>query len=248
MTLIFEPVKLEHPVSTGFSLKNLARLLSRNARCGDIVIVSSKVISYCEGRLVDLSEVEPSERAIEIGRKYGLDEKVAELVLREADKVLGGCCGFLLTLKFGILCPNAGIDFSNAPNGFAVLYPRDPVKSAKTLRKELEKMVGKVGVVISDSRILPLRRGVSGIAIAACGFEAIVDERGRRDVFGRELKSTFRNIADMLASASQLLMGEADELVPAVLARGLKVRFVDECPNLSVPLRECLYRDLFQDS
>jgi len=246
MSITLEPVRVRFPLSPGFGLRNLARLLASRMVRGDIAVVSSKVVSYCEGSVADLSEITPSREAVELGKKYGVDERLAELVLREADEILGGCCGFLLTLKHGVLCPNAGIDFSNAPGGFAVLYPRDPEKSARVLHEEIARKAGEIGIVISDSRILPLRRGVSGIAIAACGFEAVVDERGRRDIFGRELKSTFRNIADMLSSASQLLMGEGDELVPAVVVRGLKVKFRDGCCDLSIPAEECIYRELFR--
>ncbi len=245
MVVTLHPIKFEYPVLPGFGLDNLVNYVSKFVTEGDIVVFSSKLISYCENRLVKLSEVEPSKDAVEIGRKYCMDEKIAEVVLREADKILGGFTGFLLTLKFGILCPNAGVDTSNVPEGFAVLYPKDPVKSAKILKNKLKEIVGDVGVVITDSRILPLRRGVSGVALAACGFDAVVDCRGRIDIFGKNLKSTFRNLADMISSASQLLMGEADELTPAVIVRGIKVNFTDDCPRLSVDPAECLYRELF---
>ncbi len=239
------PVRLENPVPIGFGLKNFAESVSKFVESGDVVSISSKVISYCEGRVVNLSDVEPSENALELSRICKLDPKLCELIIKEADEILGCVDGFVLTLKFGMLCPNAGIDTSNAPEGFAVLYPENPKKSADLLRKYLERYVNDVGVVITDSRILPLRRGVCGIALAYSGFKALVDERGKSDIFGKPLKSTFRNLADMIACASQLLMGESSELTPVVILRGLNVEFGEFDEDLSIDPMECLYRPLF---
>ncbi len=237
-----ELIPVRFRIEPGVDLNYIANAVAEYAKKGDIVVVSSKAVSYCEGRLVRLADVKPSGRALKLSRQYGISPELAELVVREADEIIGGVEGFVLTLKSGMLQPNAGIDRSNVPEGYAILYPEDPQNSADTLRKLIEKRVnGRVGVVISDSRVLPLRRGVCGIALVASGFEAIKDERGKRDLFGKPLRNTMRNLADMLASASQLLMGEADEMIPVVIVRGLKVRFTEESFCLTVDPGECLY-------
>ncbi len=245
MSVELIPVRLE-PIPVNFGLKNLAEIISEFIEREDIVAVSSKVISYCEGRIVNLSDVKPSEEALELSRICKLDPSLCELIVNEADEVLGCVEGFVLTLKFGMLCPNAGIDTSNAPEGFAVLYPKDPKRSADLLRGYLERSLDDVGVVITDSRILPLRRGVCGIALAYSGFRALVDERGKPDLFGKPLKNTFRNLADMIACASQLLMGEANEGIPIVILRGLEVEFGEFEDDLTLEMERCLYRPLWR--
>jgi coenzyme F420-0:L-glutamate ligase len=241
-----ELIPIRCKVEPNAGLDFLADVIAKHAKAKDIVVVSSKVVSYCEGRLVRLADINPSKKALELSERYKIPAELAELILREADEILGGVEGFILTLKFGMLCPNAGIDTSNVPEGYAVLYPKDPQKSADKLRILIERRInGKIGVVIADSRVLPLRRGVCGIALATSGFEAIKDERGKLDLFGKPLKRTVRNLADMLASASQLLMGEANEMTPIVIVRGLNVRFTDGRFNLAIAPEECLYWGCF---
>ncbi|RUM35133.1 MAG: coenzyme F420-0:L-glutamate ligase [Archaeoglobus sp.] len=237
-----ELIPIRYKVEPNVGLSSLANVIAKYAKAGDIAVVSSKVVSYCEGGLVKLADIKPSNRALRLSKQYKIPPELAELIVREADDILGGIERFILTLKFGMLCPNAGIDTSNVPEGYAILYPENPQKSADTLRNLVERRIdGRVGVVISDSRILPLRRGVCGIAIATSGFEAIKDERGKPDLFGKPLRNTMRNLADMLASASQLLMGEANEMIPIVIVRGLNVRFTEEKFRLTVDPKKCLY-------
>ncbi len=239
------PLKFNNIIPQNFGLVRLARVISNHLTDGDIIAVSSKLISFCENRLVKLSDVKPSKKALELAKKCKMPAELCELVIKEADKILGCNSGFLLTMKFGMLCPNAGVDLSNAPEGFAVLYPKDPKKSADELRRLIEERIdGKVGVVLTDSRLLPLRRGVCGVALACSGFNALKDERGRRDLFGKPLKNTVRNLADMIASASQLLMGEANEKVPIVIVRGLNVEFGDYNCDLAVEPEICIYKPL----
>jgi len=191
----------------------------------DIVIISSKFVSISEGAVVQIDRLRASHRAKVIAKKFQMDEKLTELVLREADQIYGGIPGFLLCKKNGMLCPNAGIDRSNILKGYAVLYPPLPFDSADRLRLNfLNKNKLKVFVVISDSRLMPGRLGTSGIAIAVSGFKPVIDERGKKDLFGNILRVTMRAAADGLASIGVALMGESLESTPVVVVRGFEVK------------------------
>src|ERR1041385_7394239 len=123
-----------------------------------------------------------------------------------------------------MMAPNAGIDKSNVPSGFVILYPREPFKSAENLRRRFLVNLGiKVGVVIADSRLMPTRIGTTGVAIACAGFEPVEDLRGRKDLFDNVLKYTFKAVADSLATMGVAIMGESDESIPAAVVRGFKV-------------------------
>jgi coenzyme F420-0:L-glutamate ligase/coenzyme F420-1:gamma-L-glutamate ligase len=207
-------------------------------RNGDILVVSSKAVATAEDRLVRLGEVRPSGMARDLAKRAGVSPRLAEIVLGEADEILGAGGGAILTLKNGVLCANAGVDLSNAPPGYAVLLPADPNASAERIRREVLKMTGKkVGVVISDSAVRPLRRGTIGQAVGFAGFEPVVDCRGDPDLFGRRMRLTFVALADLLASAAELLMGETAGRTPAVIVRGLRIAPSDR-PGLSPTVRK----------
>jgi F420-0:gamma-glutamyl ligase len=127
-----------------------------------------------------------------------------------------------------MIAPNAGIDKSNVPPGFVILYPNDAFKTAKYLRSKflLEYRI-RVGIVIADSRLMPTRIGTVGVAIACSGFEPVEDERGKKDLFGNVLRVTFRAVADGLAATGVAIMGEGSESIPAVVVRGFKVTPTD---------------------
>ena len=213
-------------------------------RDGDVLVISSKFVAISEGRVVDLGSVSPSALAVEESRKLGMSPELCELVIRESDEVVGGVTGFMLALKEGLLTPNAGIDKSNVEHGKVVLYPRDPVESAAAVAEGLRFRRGvHVGVVLSDSRLTPTRKGTIGVALAASGVEAIVDLRGRPDLFGNVLKVTSQAVADDLCSGAQVVMGEADESVPIVLVRGLGTRSGSDYPmsSFAVDPEQCVY-------
>ncbi|HKZ59313.1 MAG TPA: coenzyme F420-0:L-glutamate ligase [Candidatus Thermoplasmatota archaeon] len=194
-------------------------------RSDDILAVTSKVVSVDEGRLTDLSRVRPTKRAVALARKARMDPAFARVALDESDLVLGAVPGALLCLKGGHLIANGGADLSNAPPGFAVLWPKDPWASAERLRRwAVRRAGGPVGVVITDSHCEPLRLGTSGVALACAGFLPVEDVRGRQDLFGREMRITQRAVADGLASAAVLKMGEVDESTPAAILRDTGVR------------------------
>ena len=213
---------------------------------GDVLVISSKFVAVSEGRVVDLSRVKVGVSARELAEKYRMDPRLCELVVRESDEVIGGIPGFLLTSKDGLLTPNAGIDKSNVKHGSVVLYPRRPEESAWMIREGLKFSRGvTVGVVICDSRLSPTRRGTTGVAVAASGVEAVLDMRGRKDLFGNVLKVTAQGVADDLSSAAEILMGESDEATPIVLVRGLRRNLLREteypAKRFAISMAECVY-------
>jgi coenzyme F420-0:L-glutamate ligase len=160
--------------------------------------------------------------------------------------LIGGVPGFLLTSRDGLLTPNAGIDKSNIIHGTVVLYPRRPEVVAERIRESVRFALGvSIGVVVCDSRLSPTRRGTTGVALAASGLEAILDLRGKEDLFGNVLKVTSQGIADDLSSAAELLMGESDEGTPMVVLRGLRKELLRETEypprRFSIPRDQCVY-------
>lgn len=189
---------------------------------GDVLVISSKFVAISEGRVVTLSTVSPSSRANQLSQQYNMPPELCELVLRESDEIIGGVEGFILAVKHGLLTPNAGIDKSNIDHGRVVLYPEDPLASAAGIVGAMRRRRGVgIGVVISDSRLMPTRIGTVGVALAAVGIQAVRDLRGKPDLFGNPLRVTRQAIADDLCTSAQILMGEADEGAPIVLVRGL---------------------------
>jgi coenzyme F420-0:L-glutamate ligase len=171
-----------------------------------------------------LNKIKVSKKAENLAFEYHMDAKIAELTLRESDYIYKGIPGFLLAVKDGMMAPNAGIDKSNVPSGFVILYPREPFKSAENLRLKFLVNLGiKVGVVIADSRLMPTRIGTTGVAIAIAGFEPVEDQRGKKDLFGNVMRVTFRAVADSLASMGVAIMGETDESTPVAVIRHVKV-------------------------
>ena len=191
---------------------------------GDVVAVASKVVSTCEGRIRKLDEVEVTATARRIARKWKLDPKLAAIVRGESIEILGGVKGFLLTIRDGILTANAGVDLKNCPPGHAMLLPRNADASARELRRSLETHYGvRLAVIIVDSRVTPMRLGTVGLAIGISGFNPVRDFRGTSDLYGRKVKVTRINVADDLASATHLLMGESEERISLVIARRTRV-------------------------
>jgi coenzyme F420-0:L-glutamate ligase len=195
----------------------------------DILVISSKFVSMSEGAVVDLSKVRVSKKARSLAAKCHMEPKMAELVLRESDYVVKGVPGFLLAVRDGMIAPNAGIDKSNVPKGYAILYPRDPFGTAEKLRDKFRAERGvRVGIVLADSRLMPTRIGTTGVAIACAGFDPVDDLRGRKDLFGNILRVTFKAVADGLATMGVAVMGESDESTPAAVVRGAKVVWSDK--------------------
>ncbi|HEY9205559.1 MAG TPA: coenzyme F420-0:L-glutamate ligase [Candidatus Methanoperedens sp.] len=213
----------------------------------DIIVLAESAVATAEGRIVDLETVTPSKKAVQLSRLYDTDPRKMELIIRESDEILGGIPGVVVTITKGVLSPSAGIDNSNAPEGHVVLLPKDPKKSAVKIREKLMAEYGRnIAVIIGDSRTQPLRLGCVGIALGCAGIEPVEDVRGKTDLFGKPLLITRRATADNLVSAAEIIMGEADESIPAVLIRDAPAIFVSGSVDIPTISREgCLYFGCF---
>ena len=199
-------------------------------RDGDVVAVAQKIVSKAEGRQVRLADVTPTARAEELAAVVGKDARLIELILRESTAVSRLRPGVIIVRhRLGFTSANAGIDRSNVQlaggeEEAVLLLPRDPDASAAALRDALLAATGAaVGVVITDSHGRPFRLGTVGVAIGVAGIPALWDRRGEADLYGYRLQHTDVGLADEIAAAAGLLMGQAAEGLPAVLIRGLRL-------------------------
>ncbi len=195
-------------------------------RARDVLVVAQKIVSKAEGRTIDLAAVEPSAKARALAAEVGKDPRLVEVILSESVRVVRARRNVLIVEhRLGFIMANAGVDQSNvAPADGAqrvLLLPENPDRSAESLRRGLKGATGiDIAVVINDSFGRPWRQG-TGVAIGAAGLPALVDLRGRPDLFGRKLEVSVIGFADEVAAAASLAMGQADEALPAVLIRGL---------------------------
>ena len=193
----------------------------------DVVVVTQKIVSKAEGRRVRLSDVEPSPRALELAASLDKDARMIEVVLGESNAIVAHGHGVLIAEhRSGHVMANAGVDRSNVgrpgDDEEVLLLPCDPDASAAALHRALEARFGcRLAVIVSDSAGRAWRHGVAGIAIGAAGLPSLVDLRGAPDLFDVPLKVTLAGLADQIASAANLVAGEAAEGVPAVHVRGL---------------------------
>lgn len=194
---------------------------------GDVVVVAQKIVSKAEGRYLDLAQVKPSARAESLAAEVGKDPRLVEVILGESRRVVRHRAGVLIVEhRLGFIMANAGVDRSNVDPAMGaepvLLLPRDPDASAAALRDRLAaRFRSELAVVITDSWGRAWRRGTVGVALGAAGLPALMDLRGRPDLFGHALRVTQTGFADEIASAASLLMGQADEARPAVLVQGL---------------------------
>ena len=188
----------------------------------DVLVVAQKIVSKAEGRLVDLATVVPSEQARRRARQTGKDPRLVELILRESVRVVRQTDSLIITENtIGIVMANSGVDQSNIEAGHALLLPEDPDRSAVMLRQQLMQRLSKtVGVVIADSMGRAWRKGIVGHAIGVAGVQALVDLRTSLDLFGRALRVTQIGLADEIAAAATVVMGQGGEGRPVVLVRG----------------------------
>jgi len=194
----------------------------------DVLVISSKYVSTSQGRLLDVNSIKPSEESIFISKKFHLKPKIAEVILRESDKVFGGIPGFVITSSDNILAPNAGIDKSNVKEGKLILYPNDSYLIAEELRRNFFlKFQINIGVIIADSRLMPARVGTIGVAIACSGIEPVNDMRAQTDLEGNPLKVTFQAVADNIASIANHKMGEGSESKPFAIVKNSGAKFTN---------------------
>ncbi|MCC6618417.1 MAG: coenzyme F420-0:L-glutamate ligase [Chloroflexi bacterium] len=211
----------------------------------DVLVVTQKIVSKAEDRLVGLDSVDPSDFARDWADRWGKDARQVELVLRESAEIVRMGPGGLVIgrTRHGLVCANAGVDVSNVGGGeVASLLPVDPDASARRLRDGLRMRLGAApAIVISDSFGRPWRNGIVNVAIGAAGIEALLDLRGQPDAAGREMQATVIAVADELASAADLAGGKVDQR-PVVLVRGYAWRPSEAGASVLVMERE---RDLF---
>jgi coenzyme F420-0:L-glutamate ligase/coenzyme F420-1:gamma-L-glutamate ligase len=192
---------------------------------GDLLVVTQKIVSKAEGRLVALEEIEPSPFAQQTAERYDKDPRHVEVVLRETARIVRMDRGIIIgETKHGFVCANAGVDASNVAPGVLCLLPLDPDASAARIRAGLGERFGltesdQPGVIISDSFGRPWRRGIINVAIGVAGLAPLTDYRGYHDPAGYELSVTVLAVADELASAAELAMHKLDAR-PVVLIRG----------------------------
>jgi len=194
---------------------------------GDVLVVTQKVVSKAEGRVVALTSVDPRPEAVAWAERWGRDPRQVELVLRESAEVVRWADGGLIIsrTRHGFVCANAGVDMSNVGGeGAATLLPVDPDASAGALRDRLAELTGAApGIVISDSFGRPWRNGIVNVAVGCAGLDPLVDLRGTPDADGRVMQATVIAVADELASAADLVGGKVTRR-PVVLVRGYTAR------------------------
>lgn len=221
-------------------LEALLKVLKKNnihLKNKDIIVISSKVLAVSEGRIARVK----SENF-----KAG---DLKALILKEGKKLFPSDYCWL-TLKNGHLAPNAGVDRSNIMKGYVVLWPKNPYKSAELIQKSLKKKfkITNLGLVIADSHCEPLRLGVHGISIGHFGFEGIEDCRNKKDIYGKKFQFTQRAIADSIATAALLEMGETNEKKPFALIRGANVKFLNKSDKKkNIPLSQDLFYGIYSN-
>lgn len=220
---------------------------------GDVLAISSKYAAISEGRVVDLDDVLVSPQAAYVAERYVMNPQLTQLVLEEADHVFGGIThdfngtqvGFLLTYKDGIISPNAGLDRSNIPEGQVVLFPVAPYVTAANVRQAMKARLGvDIGVILTDSWLMPGRSGTSGVALSTAGFKPVEDERGKIDLFGNPMQVTQRGVADAICVCAQMVMGETAEATPFAIVRNTGVELTDAplgVDDVSIPWEMCIY-------
>ncbi len=190
---------------------------------GDVIVISHVVASRAEGNIINLDDVEPSAFAKSFAQQFNKDPAVVEVVLRQSKGIVRMGDGKLITESLhGFVCANSGVDRSNVPGDRNVaLLPKDPDRSAQRMRRRIREITGKdVAVIVSDTHGRPLRMGEINIAIGVAGINPIRDRRGEKDLFGYVLTVKRTAIADELASAAELVIGQANEGIPAAIIRG----------------------------
>ena len=228
MTVTAHGLRIEKEVRNGDSVADLIlEVLSKwgpSLEDGDIIVVSSKIVSKAEGRVIQAQDVQVSRKADSIAEKNGFDPVHVELALREAVDIIRSERVLITETHSGLVCNFSGVDRSNTQEGTYVLLPRDPDGSAEALRKHLEAKTGlALAVVLSDTQGRPWRKGSINIAIGCSGISPFKYNRGKLDLYGRILKRSTVNQVDEICALAENLMGQAGESVPAVIVRGYQI-------------------------
>ncbi|MCS7096432.1 MAG: coenzyme F420-0:L-glutamate ligase [Nitrososphaerota archaeon] len=211
----------------------------------DVIVITHVAVSKAEGHVVNLNEVEPSWFAKAFAELHDKDPALVEVVLREAKGIVRMFDGKIITeTRHGFICANSGVDKSNVPGNYVALLPKDPDGSAEKIRQEIKRLTGKdVAVIISDTHGRPFREGEINVAIGVAGLKPLRDRRGEKDLFGYTLRVKQTAVADELASAAELVIGQADEGIPAAIIRGYK--FIKSEESKALELVRPKGKDLF---
>ena len=216
---------------------------------GDMIVISQKVVSKAQGLLVDISTIQAKKSARSIAKRTRKDPRLIELILRDSTKVLRADSQALVVRKRnGFICLNAGVDKSNVSGRLVYArLPVDPDRSADEIRRKLEQLSRRtLGVIIADTYSRPFRVGQVELAIGIAGMEPIVDYRGQDDLFGYRLRYKYVGLADEIAAAAELVMGQGTERIPVAIVRGLSRLRRSEVENLSRKLMLGKKMDLFR--
>lgn len=212
---------------------------------GDIIVISTKYISNSQGRIIDVNKIKTSEQGVNISKKFQIRSDIAEVILRESDKIFGGILGFVITSSDNIIAPNAGIDKSNVKKGKVILYPEDPYLIAEQIRRKIFlNFLIHVGIILVDSRLMPGRVGTSGVAVACAGINPVLDKRSEKDLDGNPLKVTFQAVADNIATIANHKMGEGAESKPFAVVRNSDAIITDRKINpneMAISPDQCVY-------
>ena len=212
---------------------------------GDVLVISTKYISNSQGRIIELEKIKTSDEGIEISKKFQLKPEIAEIIIRESDKIFVVIGVFVITSSDNIMAPNAGIDKSNVKKGRVVLYPTNPYLIAEQIRRKIFlKSSIHVGIILVDSRLMPARIGTSGVAVACAGIEPVLDMRAKKDLDGNPLKVTFQAVVDNLATIANHKMGEGAESKPFAIVRNSDAKLTDRKINsseMAISPDQCVY-------
>ena len=233
---------------------NLAELISNAAKKqgtpiqeNDVIVVTHVVVSKAEGNIINLDEVTPSKKAKEIAQQTNKDPALVEVILRETKEIVRiGQNSIITETNSGIICANAGVDRSNVSGDRNVVpLPKNPNASAQNIRQEIKHLTGaNVAVIVSDTHGRPFRMGEINVAVGVAGIKPIRDRRGEKDLFGYVLRIKQTAIADELSSAAELVIGQANEGIPAAIIRGYNYQTND---NVSATeLIRAKEKDLFR--
>ncbi|MDF1537855.1 MAG: coenzyme F420-0:L-glutamate ligase [Candidatus Thorarchaeota archaeon] len=196
---------------------------------GDILVIAHTLISKAEGRVITGSEVEVSQKATEIAEANDFDAIQVEIALQESKNVIRSSRALITELENGHICNFSGVDRSNAPEGKFVLLPKDADKSAYRIMEELgEETNQEIAVIISDTEGRPWRKGAINIAVGCAGINAFKYNKGRKDLYDRILQHSLVCQIDQVASAAEMIMGQANEGLPVVIVRGYEYESGEE--------------------
>ena len=214
------PIHLKNDIQPTDDLVDLLLSSSKTSlENGDVLVISQKIISKHEGRVVNLDSIIPSELSIGIASAYDKDPKLVQAILSESERIVRMEHGVIIVqTKHGFVCANAGIDESNVENGYATLLPNDSDKSAQEIRLKILQQTGKkIAVIISDTFGRPFRMGQTDHAIGVSGMDTILHYEGTLDTFGKLLRVTATAIVDELCSAAELVMGKTKKRPVAII-------------------------------